>query len=77
MKNFLLACSFTFGIAVTTASAYWGVTDMNQLNKAYQLSDGRAELRHRLNVMADGTWLLLGNIISVISLCGMNKTKDR
>lgn len=74
MKNFFLSCSFIFGLGAATVSSYWGLTDMYQLNKAYETQNNHAELRHRINVFADGTWILLGVMISVVSICGIRKS---
>jgi hypothetical protein len=73
MKNFFLTCSLLFGVGTSAVSSYWGAIDMYQLDKAFRAGDNHAELRHRINVFADGTWILLGVLISVTSVCGIHK----
>ena len=74
MKNFLLALSFVYGIGVSTVSSYYlFIADLPQLDYAVRVGAKDAEMRHRINVATDGTWVLLGNIISVIALAGFNR----
>ena len=49
--------------------------DMPALEYAVKVGDQNAELRHRINVFADGTWVLLGNIITVASISGISKNR--
>lgn len=71
----------TVGIAVISISAYWGAFDYFMLSKANQRIQEEAlelserefwlllsrEEAHRINVGFDGTWLLLGGIIVLLS----------
>ena len=58
-----------YGLGVSAVSAY-GVfaLDMPALEHAVLSGSARAEQRHRTNVAAEGTWLLLGNLITVCSI---------
>ena len=47
------------------------IQDFEQLSA---VENKNAELRHRINVFADGTWLLLGNLITISALSSMYKT---
>ena len=71
MKNLLLSFSAIYGIGVSVVSAYgiFGV-DLPQLEHAVQVGATNAEQRHRLNVGFEGNWLLLGNLITVVSIAG-------
>jgi hypothetical protein len=72
MKNVLLSLFATYGIVVSTVSLHWGLAkDMPALEHAVKVNNTDAELRHRINVFADGTWLLLGNLITVVSVSSM------
>lgn len=74
MKNLLLALFSIYGIGVSSVALYWGLAkDMPALEHAVSVQNYNAELRHRINVFADGTWILLGNIITVSSLAGMKR----
>ena len=74
MKNFLLFLSALYGIGVSTVSAY-GLfcMDMPALENAVINGSERSEVRHRLNVAAEGNWILLGNLITVVSIVGLKK----
>jgi hypothetical protein len=48
--------SVLFGVAI--------IPDYVALIDAVQQRDQQAELRHRLNVFAEGTWFLLANLIA-------------
>ena len=75
MKNFLLGIFCLYGVGVSSISLYWGLAkDMPALEYAVKVQDHKAEMRHRINVFADGTWILLGNIITVCSLAGMKRS---
>ena len=74
MKNVLLTIFAIYGICVSSVSLYWGLAkDMPALEHAVKVRHENAELRHRINVFADGTWLLLGNLITVISVSTMKQ----
>ena len=56
MKHIILSIFFVYGIGVTSISVYWGLMkDMPALEYAVKVNDYNAELRHRINVFADGT----------------------
>jgi len=80
MKNFLLSLCALYGVGVSAVSAY-GLfcIDMPALEHAVAVGSERSEVRHRLNVAAEGNWLLLGNLITVIAISGWStsvKIKD-
>ena len=78
MKNFLLSLSAIYGIGVSAISAYgiFGI-DLPELEHAVQVGATHAEQRHRLNVGFEGNWLLLGNVITVVSIAGLCTKGDR
>lgn len=51
--------------------------DMIALEQAVAVGSERAEMRHRINVFADGTWFLLSNIMVIASVYGMSATKNK
>lgn len=72
----LLSFFSIYGLIVSGVSLYWGLMkDMPALEYAVKVGDQNAELRHRINVFADGTWVLLGNIITVASISGISKNR--
>ena len=50
--------------------------DMPQLENAVASGSERAEMRHRLNVAAEGNWILLGNLITVVSIGFLSSKKS-
>ena len=78
MKNILFSLAAIYGIGVSTISAYGlFLLDMPALEYAVESKDQNAELRHRINVFADGTWLLLGNLITITALLGACNGKNK
>ena len=78
MKNILLSIFCIYGIGVSGVSLYWGLMlDMPALENAVKVNNHNAEMRHRINVFADGTWVLLGNLITIASLSGLSKKADQ
>ena len=76
MKNFLLSLCALYGVSVSVVSAYgFFLLDMPALENAVAVGNENAELRHRLNVAAEGNWILLGNVITVLSIVGLKKTR--
>ena len=77
MKNFLLISAAMYGIGVSAVSAYgFFCLDMPQLENAVASGSERAEMRHRLNVAAEGNWILLGNLITVVSIGFLSSRKN-
>lgn len=69
MKNILLSFFALYGLSVSAVSAYGlFVLDMPALEHAVSTRSLAAEERHRINVAAEGNWILLGNLITVIAL---------
>ena len=78
MRNFLLVLFSVYGVGVSSISLYWGLAkDMPALEHAVQVENKNAELRHRINVFADGTWLLLGNVITTISISSIKRKEQK
>lgn len=74
MKNLLLVLSAIYGVGVSTVSFYGlFALDLPALEHAVVNGSERAEVRHRLNVAAEGNWILLGNIITVMSIVGLKR----
>lgn len=69
MKNFLLLLFAIYGVGVSAVSAYGLIVlDMPALEHAVKTQSKDAEIRHRMNVAAEGNWFLLGNLITVIAV---------
>ena len=62
---------------VSAVSAYgFFCLDMPQLDHAVASGSEWAEMRHRLNVAAEGNWILLGNLITVVSIGFLSSRKN-
>ncbi len=74
MKNLLLTLAAFYGAGVSLVSGYGLFNiDMPALEHAVASGSSNAELRHRLNVAAEGNWILLGNLITVASIVGIKR----
>jgi len=72
MKNLLFFLFALYGVGVSVISAYGlFALDMPALEQAVAVNAKDAEMRHRMNVAAEGNWILLGNIITVVALSQM------
>ena len=77
MKHIVLSFFLVYGVGVSAISVYWGLSkDMPALEYAVKVKDVDAEMRHRINVFADGTWVLLGNLITIGALTGMKRKEE-
>jgi|DEB0MinimDraft_10_1074344.scaffolds.fasta_scaffold80431_2 hypothetical protein len=74
MKNFVLTLFALYGIGASAVSFYgMFFLDLPALDQAVATNAENAELRHRLNVSAEGNWILLGNLITVVAISGMSR----
>ncbi|QIR40786.1 hypothetical protein HCG51_31580 [Tolypothrix sp. PCC 7910] len=98
-KAILLITLVIPGLAVVGISLYWFILDYDALGKAEnnierlaksdKVSDRQLDyayhrtLAHRINVFADGTWGLLGGVITGLGIHGLatlpeqNKSKEK
>ena len=80
MKNLLFFFFALYGVGVSLVSAYGLIAhDMPALEQAVVINAKDAEMRHRMNVAAEGNWILLGNIITLVALAkiqGRHGTED-
>ena len=89
-KIIILLFIVAFGIAWAIIFAYYLLIDWNQLDRAYlnfaQIAESSPNLTtlvtaeakqniHRINVFAEGVWLMLSLIIAAIGLHGICTTR--
>jgi len=67
-----LSAIYGVGLSLLFSWALW-FQDMPALDHAVKTNEPRAEMRHRINVFADGVWFLLANLIVINSLAAMNQ----
>ena len=67
-RNFMLSVIFVYAIVLSVIFGIFTLTDNYHLSHAVNVKDLDRELAHRINVLADGTWFMLANILGVCSL---------
>ena len=75
MKKIFFSLVFLYGVIGSTYVAYETMRDMALLESAVVNGERHAEMRHRTNVAAEGTWFLLGNLIAIAGVFGMCQKK--
>lgn len=70
MRQLFFGLVFLYGVGLSTYFAGWGIRDMAALEKAVSVGAKHEEMRHRLNVSAEGNWFLLSNLIAVTGALG-------
>ena len=63
MKKTIGIVASVYGIAMSTYFGWWALRDNAALEVAVKANAPQKELRHRLNVFAEGVWFLLSNMI--------------
>lgn len=74
MRQFFFSLVFLYGIGLSTYFGAWGIRDMAELEKAVAIGAHHEEMRHRMNVSAEGNWFLLANLIAITGALGTIKT---
>ena len=69
--NRLLFCFVIAGALGTYVSLKTGLDDNRQLEHAVRVGNPYVELNHRLNVAAEGNWILLSLLVMSTALAGM------
>ena len=79
MKKLFGSLCIIYGISLSSWFGYWAIKDNTALEQAVRAGNPQAEMRHRLNVFAEGVWFLLSNmiVISGVSLATSKTTKDK
>jgi len=71
MRQLFFGLIFLYGVGLSTYFGQWGIRDMVALEKAVSAGAKHEEMRHRMNVAAEGNWFLLANLIAVTGALGM------
>lgn len=72
LRQALLVSLALAGGAATVLSIHWASRDYEQLRYAREINSP-LELRHRLNLSAEGTWALLGMVLTTTSIGGLRQ----
>ena len=63
MKKTIGIVAIVYGIAMSSYFGWWALRDNAALEVAVKANAPQKELRHRINVFAEGVWFLLSNMI--------------
>ena len=63
MKRSIGLVAIIYGIGLSSYFGWWALKDNAALEIAVHANAPHAELRHRINVTAEGIWFLLSNIL--------------
>lgn len=63
MKRSIGFVAIIYGIGLSSYFGWWALKDNAALENAVRANAPHAELRHRINVSAEGIWFLLSNIL--------------
>ena len=79
MKKLFGSFCIIYGISLSSWFGYWAIKDNTALEQAVRAGSPQAEMRHRLNVFAEGVWFLLANmiVISGVSIAASGQVRDK
>ena len=63
MKRTIGLLAIVYGIGLSGYFGWWALKDNAELETAVRANAPHAELRHRINVTAEGIWFLLSNLV--------------
>lgn len=63
MKRTIGLLAIVYGIGLSGYFGWWALKDNAALETAVRANAPHAELRHRINVTAEGIWFLLSNLV--------------
>ena len=76
MKRFVPRLLVVYGVSLSVMFGVVLIPDYAALIQAVEQRQEQAELRHRINVFAEGTWFLLANLIAVGGLALGGRAKS-
>ena len=76
MKCFVPRLLVVYGVSLSVLFGVALIPDYAALIQAVEQRQEQAELRHRINVFAEGTWFLLANLIAVGGLALGSRAKS-
>ena len=63
MKKTIGILAIIYGIGMSSYFGWWALRDNAALEVAVKANSPQKEMRHRINVFAEGVWFLLSNMI--------------
>ena len=76
MKKTIGILAIIYGIGMSSYFGWWALRDNAALEVAVKANTPQKELRHRINVFAEGVWFLLSNII-ILQGVGLATSSER
>lgn len=76
MKKTIGILVIIYGIGMSSYFGWWALRDNAALEVAVRANAPQKELRHRINVFAEGVWFLLSNMI-VLQGVGLALEKNK
>ena len=77
MKRFIPRLLVVYGASLSVLFVVALIPDYAALINAVEQRQEQAELRHRINVFAEGTWFLIANLIAVGGLIIGTRSPER
>ena len=65
MRKTIGMIAIIYGIGMSSYFGGWALRDNAALEVAVKANEPQKELRHRINVFAEGVWFLLSNMIAL------------
>ena len=76
MKRMIPRLLIVYGASLSVMFGAALIPDYAALIGAVQQRNQNAELRHRINVFAEGTWFLLANLVAIGGLAISSKAEE-
>ena len=76
MKRSIGLVAIIYEIGLSSYFGWWALKDNAALEAAVRANAPHAELRHRINVTAEGIWFLLSNLV-VLHGVSLASAQDR
>ena len=76
MKRTIGILAIVYGLCLSGYFGWWALKDNAALEAAVRANAPHAELRHRINVTAEGIWFLLSNLV-ILHGVSLASTQDR
>ena len=65
MRKTIGILAIIYGIGISSYFGWWALRDNAALEIAVKANAPQKEMRHRINVFAEGAWFLLSNMIGL------------
>ena len=63
MRKSIGILAIIYGIGMSSYFGWWALRDNEALEVSVRANEPQKEMRHRINVFAEGVWFLLSNMI--------------